>query len=136
MSYLTRDQFEDHLLMMRKAPFLPIDTEGTLNHPYSTTWGLSSLAFNTYEYFGFNHSFGENLPQSWLAELKDAVENHTCLVFHHAKHDLRALRSLGINYSGKFYDVMLMAHMNNENIPSKALDYLSRYFGGDPKNMP
>lgn len=120
---------------MRRAPYLPVDTEGTLNHPFATTWGISTHAFSLHEYFGFNHMLGTNLPQSWLAELKDVIQNHRCLVFHNAKHDLRSLQAVGIDYKGKFYDTMLMAHMINENLLSKELDYLSRLFGGQPKVM-
>lgn len=129
MSYLTEDEFQKHLQEAKNTPYLAVDTEGTINHPFSQTWGLS---FNN-EYFAFNHRLGENLPQSWLFQIKAMLENHPCLVFHHAKHDLRALRNLGIDYRGKFYCTMLMAHMINENFFSKELEYLSKYFGGDPK---
>lgn len=134
--YMTEDEFDVHLQHMRKSPFLTTDTEGTITHPHSETWGVSTSVNKVSDYFAFNHMLGVNLPQSWVAKLKDVIENHPCLVFHNAKHDLRALRNLGINYTGKFYDTMLMAHWIDENIPSKELDYLSPYFGGGPKVMP
>lgn len=135
MTYLTRDEFEKHLRQARECKYLVIDTEGTLNHPNSTTWGISTSAVLQGDYFAFNHRLGNNLPQAWLAELIEVIQNHPCLVFHHAKHDLRSLRNLGLDISKvkKWYCTMLMAHMNDENRLSKELDYLSRYHGGEPK---
>lgn len=136
MSYITEEDFDKHLINIRQAPFCPVDTEGTISHPFSQTWGVSTSANTVPEYFGFNHLIGSNLPSNWLPRLADVLTNHPCLVFHNAKHDLRALRNLGINYTGKFYDTMLMAHMVDENIFSKELDYLSKLYGGDPKRKP
>lgn len=133
MTYLTKDEFDKHCKQARETKYLVIDTEGTLPHPFSETWGLSTSANLQGDYFAFNHMLGNNIPQSWLAQIADVVENHSCLVMHNAKHDLRSLRNLGINYTGKFYDTQLMAHMNNENYYSKELEYLSKMFGGDPK---
>src|SRR6266550_3596452 len=136
MSYISEEVFNKHLRQMTLAPYLTLDTEGTLDHPYSTTWGISYSAGGTSEYFAFNHKLGENLPVEWLPKLKEVIENHPCLVLHHAKHDLRSLQSLGINYTGKFYDTMLMAHYTNENLMAYGLDRLSKLSGGDPKDMP
>lgn len=133
MSYLTEDEFYKHLQYMEKAPYLAIDTEGTLNHPFSQTWGLSTSSQGVAEYFAFSHMIGDNLPREWLHKLGRVIENHPCLIFHHAKNDLRALSNLGINYRGKFYCTMLMAHMVNENIFSKELEYLTKMIGGEPK---
>lgn len=133
MTYLTKDEFEKHLKQARESKYLTVDTEGTLNHPHSQTWGGSTSAGLQGDYFAFNHRLGNNLPQEWLPLLKEVIENHSCLVMHNAKHDLRALRNLGINYTGKFYCTQLMAHMCDENLFSKELDYLSKHFGGEPK---
>lgn len=135
MSYITRDEFDKYLRQAYEAKYLVVDTEGTINHPTSQTWGASTSAGGVGDYFAFNHRLGENLPISWLPKLVQAIEEHPCLVMHHAKHDLRSLRNLGvdINKVKKFYCTMLMAHMNNENYFSKELDFLSRQFGGEPK---
>jgi DNA polymerase I len=133
MTYLTKDEYDKYLKQAREAQYLTVDTEGTLNHPMSQTWGASTSASLQGDYFAFNHKLGNNLPLEWLPELSEVIENHSCLIMHNAKHDLRALRNLGINYTGKFYDTQLMAHMNNENYFSKKLEYLSKHFGGEPK---
>jgi DNA polymerase I len=133
MTYLTKEEYDKYLRAAQESKYLAVDTEGTLNHPFSTTWGVSTSAGLQGDYYAFNQRLGENLPLEWLPQLKEVIENHPCLIFHNAKNDLRALRNLGINYSGKFYDTQLMAHMNNENYYSKELEYLSKMFGGDPK---
>lgn len=121
------------------APELTIDTEGTINHPFSETWGLSaysSWSQKPGEYFAFFHRNPPemNLPLEWLDWIRDAFKRRKDpITFHHAKHDLRALRNLGINWTGSFKDTMLRAHMVDENLASKELDWLSRHYGGDPK---
>lgn len=136
MPYITREQFEKHLEQMRRAEYLIIDTEGTLTHPHSETWGLSYSSYGINEYFGFNHKLGQNLPKEWLPELQHVVESAPNMVCHNLKHDLRSLRNLGINRFGKSnYCTMVMAHWNDENLFSKELDYLSKLHGGNPKMM-
>jgi DNA polymerase I len=136
MTYLTEEEFNKHLLNMQQSKVLTVDTEGTLNHPYSTTWGISTSANSVSEYFGFNHMIGDNLPQNWLYRLRDVIENHPCLVMHHAKHDLKALKSIGIDFQGFFYCSMLMQHMVDENVFSKELDWLLKYYNLGAKEMP
>lgn len=133
MSYLTPEKISKHLLQAEQAKYLTVDTEGTLTHPHSETWGLSTSAGLQGDYFAFNHMLGNNLPAEYIPKFKEVIEGHSCLVMHNAKHDLRSLRNLGINYTGKFYDTQLMAHMNDENYYSKELDYLSKFHGGEPK---
>lgn len=131
--YLTEEDFQKHLINIQRSEYLPTDTEGEINHPFAKTWGVSTSANSVPEYFAFNHAIGDNLPAGWLPQLSHVLSHHPCLVFHNAKHDLRSLKALGIDYQGKFYDTMLMAHMTDENLYSKELDYLSKHFGGDPK---
>lgn len=121
------------------APELAVDTEGTLTHPFSETWGLSvysSWSQKPGEYFAFNHKIPAemNLPPIYLDWIRDAFgRRKDPITFHHAKHDIRALRNLGINWTGPFKCTMLRAHMVDENLASKELDWLSRHYGGDPK---
>lgn len=137
MSYLTREQFDKHLDHMRRAENLIIDTEGTLTHPHSETWGLSYSSYGINEYFAFNHKLGQNLPIEWLSVIVPVVENVPVCTFHNAKHDLRALRNIGINRFGKKnYCTMVMSHMTDENRFDKSLNALSLQYGGKPKEMP
>jgi DNA polymerase-1 len=137
-TYLTFNDYNRYLNLMRQSEVLIIDTEGTLNHPNSTTWGISTAVQDPLggvrgDYFAFNHQFGKNLPKEWFPAIKEVIENHPCLGMHGAKHDLRALRSMGINYRGKFYCTQQMIHWVDENIPSKELDYLSKMIGNQGK---
>lgn len=136
--YLTKEKFDAHMQHMRSAPKLTIDTEGTLNHPFSQTWGVSYSFKGVSEYFAFNHKLGENLPLAWKPQLIDVLENSPCLVMHHAKHDLRALRSFGVDIKKipKFYCTMMKSHMIDENRFAQSLEAVSRAYGGDPKAMP
>lgn len=137
--YVSEDELEYWLREIEYTDYLAVDTEGTLNHPFSETWGLSIHGVGSRdegEYFAFNHHVNpaQNLPRHYLEKIQNAFSRRKGpLVFHHAKHDLRALRNLGIDWQGRFYCTMLMAHMVDENIASKELDYLSKYYGGAPK---
>lgn len=131
----TEAEIYEHLARMQSAKYLVLDTEGELTHPFSTTWGFSYSVNGVSEYFPFNHISGDNLDRRYLVMFKRVIENHACVVFHNAKHDLRALRSLGINITGKFYCTMLMSHMVNENLFAQSLDSVSQYYGGKPKSM-
>lgn len=132
--------FNEYLQDMREANYLAVDTEGSTNHPFSNTNGVSTSVDAIAHYWPVNHRVmpgadrETNYSRELIQQLLDVLANHSCLVFHNAKHDLRALENLGLTYRGKFYDTMLMAHMVNENWVSKSLDYLSRIHGGQPKN--
>lgn len=132
---IAENKFIQHLGWMEKAPYLVVDTEGTLNHPFSETWGLSTSYQGYGDYFPFRHKYGQNLPTEWLVKLAGVIQNHKCLIFHNAKHDLKALRNFSIDYKGKFYDTMLMAHWINENLVSKELDWLSKHYDGPGKSL-
>jgi DNA polymerase I len=130
--YISREVFENYLAHLQNFPIISVDTEGSLSHPHSQTWGLSTSASGKGDYFGFNHMLGSNLPSEWLPELVTVLQDKT-LVMHHAKHDLRALKNLSLNFSGRFYCTMLMGHMVNENRFNQGLDSLSKAYGGEPK---
>jgi DNA polymerase-1 len=132
----TEAEIYEHLERMARAPYLTIDTEGELTHPFSRTWGFSYSVNGVSEYFPFYHISGDNLDLRYLDMFRKVITGHKCLVFHHAKHDLRALRSLGINCRGqKFYCTMLMSHMVNENLFAQSLNAVSLHYGGSPKDM-
>lgn len=132
----TEEEIYAHLARMERAPYLTIDTEGELSHPFSKTWGFSYSVDGVSEYFPFFHLSGNNMDLRYLDMFRKVIEKHPCLVFHHAKHDLRSLRSLGINCRGqKFYCTMLMSHMINENLFAQGLGSVSKAYGGQPKAM-
>lgn len=134
----TKDELNSLLEKASRTEVLAVDTEGYFEFDNKTldtaeTVGLSFAGPGFETYIPFNHFTGGNFPGEWLNSVVKMLNDHPCMVFHNAKHDLTALERLGISVR-KFYDTMLMAHWVDENIPNKSLDYLSRMFGGQPKN--
>jgi DNA polymerase I-like protein with 3'-5' exonuclease and polymerase domains len=76
-------------------------------------------------YFPFRHE-SDNLPGESLWPIKTILESGTPLIFHNAKFDFASLFTIGIIPTGDFFDTLAMAHMVNEEFPSKALDWLSK----------
>ena len=140
MNVTELDRLDQVLEYANNAEVLSVDTEGyfEVNNKLlaeSETVGISIAGPNFEEYFPFRHLSGDNLPGEMLNSLKKVIESKSRVVFHNAKHDIIALKRLGIE-TGPFYDTMLMAHMIDENIKNKSLDYLSKMYGGEPKNRP
>jgi DNA polymerase-1 len=129
-------QFDDFLVSMSMADNVAVDTESNaedLRDGTGFVLGVSvSFRVGGSEphrvYFPVNHG-DENYDKESIDRLFEELYKHT-LIFHNAKHDLVALEVLGYKFTGKFYDTMLMVHMIDENLPSKALDYTSRHYLG------
>lgn len=86
-------------------------------------------------YFPFRHP-ADNLEKSDLATLKSILESKK-LGFHNVPIDLAALETLGINVTIPPHDSIVLAHMVNEEFPSKELEWLSRYiFKRFPEHHP
>lgn len=137
MDYMPTDkEMNEFLELAMFSPVLAIDTETTgyeIRDGRGHAMGLSiayKLAPTVVRsaYFPFRHKNGSNYDLVLLDRVKTLIERHPALVFHNAKFDLVSLATLGIRPTGRFYDTMLMAHMIDENIMSKALDYLARYY--------
>lgn len=81
-------------------------------------------------YLPFRHGIGPNYGREELFKLKQKIESYTgYLVFHNAKFDLVSLQTLGINYTGKFYCSMQIAHLLNEELPyDKSLNSCVRHY--------
>jgi DNA polymerase-1 len=95
------------------------------------------------DYFPYRHPDVENnLPQETMVELFDILtDGHASLIFHNRKFDLHSITTLGswardriLNDSVVQYDTMMLAHMMNEELPSKELDWLSKVFLNDQKD--
>lgn len=139
---------EDALTLLPKTKFMACDTEGTgIEKDYRDGRGYGtgiSLATRIpgvgliSGYFPFRHPYGVNLEPSQKQDFLDAMGRGNGLIFHNAKHDLVALETLGIKYTGTFYDTLLMGHLIQENLPfSKDLDSMVRFYLKDVgKKMP
>jgi DNA polymerase I-like protein with 3'-5' exonuclease and polymerase domains len=110
--------------------YLAVDTEGyapnilgiSIAHP-----GLDSI------YFPVGHKENVNCDGEVRQAIRDVLTRVRYRIMHHAGHDLIALPYL---FDLPFVDTMILAHMVNENLMSKGLDYLSKYYcGNEGKEM-
>ncbi len=123
------------LIEMHNTPdgWIALDTESNYSYKENerrdirdgTGWGIGiSIAGRITDsmvvsgYAPFRHQRGTNLDISLRLKLKEAIETFQgWIIFHNAKFDLVSLRTMGINYTGKFYCTLVMAHILNENFP-------------------
>lgn len=88
----------------------------------------SDLVFANYYPFRHKDLDGnysiDNLDLLEIDKINEAFSSFEgWLVFHNAKFDLVSLSTIGINYTGKFYCTLEIAHLVNENYPySKSLN--------------
>jgi DNA polymerase I-like protein with 3'-5' exonuclease and polymerase domains len=86
-------------------------------------------------YFPIGHLEDVNISGHTLKLLTHCIEETSVLVMHNAMHDLIELEKIGIVRKKRFACTMTMAHMVDENVPNKGLDYLHKaYTGGTGKN--
>lgn len=92
--------------------------------------GISISDDRTAYYFPFGHNEGYNLPRNLLAPLAVAMMSVPHWIMFNAKFDVQMLHQDGLKRPTGWEDVMLSAHLMNENEPSFALKRLAdRYFG-------
>lgn len=88
------------------------------------------------EYLSFGHIADNTATHEMaLSVLRREVERNDYIVFHNAKHDITViLRTFGLSlWEVNWFDTMLMQHMLDENLPSKALDYLGKHHFNEGK---
>lgn len=89
-------------------------------------------------YFPFRHEGPGNLPIRLVGLVREVIDAAPKAVFHNAKVDLVALKTLGIDYFGRdWYCTMVISHLINENWPrSKALASVApAYLGEDYRKV-
>lgn len=138
------DQLIAFLDSMDENAIVALDTEGTnieWDYRDGRGWGTGiSVAFRFAPgtpilggYYAFRHPEG-NLDPIAADRLRESIRNFKgWFVFHNAKHDLVALRTLGIDYRGKFYCTLILCHLLNETLPyNKQLNgCVQHYLGKD-----
>ena len=127
-----------------QVTILGLDTESTGLRVKDGTDKLTglSLAFKagpTYisNYFPFFHKTGNNLPVQIIPRIQKLIESKP-IVVHNAPHDIPAAQTVSsqapevvLDLSKAFiYDPMIEAHMWNEELFSKQLQYLCQKFLG------
>jgi hypothetical protein len=111
--------------------YIAVDTEGYVPNPLGISLanpGLQSM------YFPIGHrERGVNIDEETNVHLRHVLRTVPYRIFHHAGHDLTILPDL---FDLPFVCTMIMAHMVNENLMSKSLDYVHKHFcGGEGKQM-
>ena len=103
--------------------YLAVDTEGYIEQ------GILGISIATplleSMYFPIGHREDINIDAETYIFLKKVLTSVKYRVFHHAGHDLLALPYL---YDLPFVCTMIMGHMIDENIMSKKLDYMHKYY--------
>jgi DNA polymerase-1 len=84
-------------------------------------------------YLPFRHPVGGNLDVGTRQRFLDIL-SHKSIILHNGKFDLHSLATLGFVPVGRVYCTMTMAHMVNENWPSKKLDFLAGILLNDHKD--
>jgi DNA polymerase-1 len=129
---------------MQKTKYVVIDIEGNLKDvrvdPDSLTLGFSYAYRSNQQivagYIPINHAYGNVHPDT-VKVAKYTLEKFPIeTIYHNAKYDLVGLRNnLGIDLlNTNFWCTLMMAHFIKEWLPSKQLDYVSKHWGGNPKN--
>lgn len=117
-----------HLENCLRFKYIAVDTEGytaesilgiSVAHP-----GLQSL------YFPIGHKEHVNIDWETTELLVHVLKTVPIRVFQHAGHDITILPFLA---DLDFVCTMIMAHMIDENVMSKSLDYLGNYYCGEGK---
>lgn len=83
-------------------------------------------------YFPFRHH--EDNCEPWVLERIKILLTSKASVYHNLKFDLHSLKTIGIEPQKMLYDTLMLAHMINEEWPSKKLDWLSKTFLNDQKD--
>lgn len=84
-------------------------------------------------YFAFRHK-EDNLNDPIVFERVKAIVESKPSIYHNLKFDLHSLATIGIAPGNTCYDTLTLAHMVNENWPSKKLDWLSKLLLDDEKD--
>lgn len=103
----------------RTFKYISLDTEGNLLGISLATPLLQSM------YFPIGHIQNVNLNNDIKKELYDVITTVPYRIMHHAGHDIMVLPEI---HDLPFVCTMIMAHMVDENVLSKSLDYLHKYY--------
>lgn len=139
-------EFDRHFNAMMDTDIVAIDTETTgIDYIKDGRHYLQGISF-AYKmgplglfsgYTPLRHC-DVNMDKEYVLPRLEQVIKTKDLIFHNVKFDFHSLKTIGIDAavdSGtrRIYDTMTMAHLWNEELPSKELDWLSKRFLKDEK---
>lgn len=129
---VTSTNFDSALQWIRNQKEIALDTETTGLDIWTgdRVIGISVSDDRLAYYFPFGHNEGYNLPGTYMQPLLEAINSVPHLITFNGKFDLQVMYHDGFRREHGWEDVMLAAHLMNENEPSFALKRLAdRYFG-------
>lgn len=119
-----------HLADCLSFKYISVDTEGYAPNLLGTS--IAHPALQTM-YFPTGHKEDVNIDEEVQEHMDYVLKTVPYRIFHHAGHDLMALPEL---FDLPFVCTMIMGHMVDENVMSKSLDYMHKYYcGGEGKQM-
>jgi len=110
--------------------YISVDTEGYAPNPLGISIAHPALQSM---YFPVGHWEDVNIDAEVTTLLAHVLKTVPYRIMHNAGHDITILPWI---WNLPFVCTMIMGHMVDENVMSKSLDYLSKYYcGNDGKQM-
>lgn len=135
---LATDETMPYILMaLEAADEIAIDTETTGLNVRNGVDYLMGVCFSTkglMGYIPFRHQT-DNVSFHWIEHLFSLLANKP-LVWHNRKFDWHSIRTLGVDptiLQGPQFDTLIIAHLIDEELPSKELNFLAKRFLKDQK---
>lgn len=134
----TFDERLEFFTKLATADYAAVDTESNpiTGNIIGMSIGLPDGS-GLYLPIGHTHEKEVNLDREEIETFIKSLNVRQFVIMHNAAHDLGVFERYGSPITTRFVDTMIMAHMVDENVPSKALDYLHKHYTkGSGKDKP
>lgn len=124
-------------MMLGGADEIAVDTETSGLNVRNNVDYFMAFCFSIPDmdvYVPFRHKT-DNVSMSWLDNINRILTDKN-LIWHNMKFDFHSVKTIGIDplkWKGTHYDTLLLAHLLDEEMYSKELDWLGRKFLGEGK---
>lgn len=129
---INEDNFAYAMMCLEANDEVAVDTETSgLNVRYGTDYLMGfCFAVEGFKcYMPFRHR-EKNVPMRYLPHVEKLLQTKD-LIWHNRKFDMHSVKTIGIDpllFTGRQYDTMIIAHLVNEELYSKELDFLAKWF--------
>lgn len=135
----TNDNIAHALLCINAADDVAVDTETSgldVRNGRDYLMGVCIDVPGWSGYIPFRHK-SDNVSMRYLRDLCDLLHNKP-LIWHNRKFDMHAFKTIGVDpletFKGPQYDTMMIAHLVDEEMFSKELDFLAKRFLKETKH--
>lgn len=128
----TDDNMPFILGLLEAADEIAIDTETSgldVRNGVDYLTGICFAVQGAKGYIPFRHNC-DNVSKRWVEYLTKILQ-HKPLIWHNRKFDFHSLKTLGMDpltFVGPQYDVLMIAHLINEELYSKELNFLGKWY--------